>query len=845
MDEYKIDLTVEKVLRKAYNMENRTRNKILFWAITVVVTASFCFMSMICARIQADAFNNMRADGRTVSAYLENGTEISLKQLKNLPYVKNTGLKKNVGKIMDGQRVLCSCILLDTSAYEQMIAPTFTDIQGTYPQKADEIMLSRKTLDAMGIKIPQAGMKLSVEFYWNDISCQALTGRQDFTLSGYYTDMRDTAIGEQEAYISKTRLEACSVELFPCQILIDMGKSYLNGSKTEEIFYRDLAMEENQQMISVDSAFYRAVEKTAGGYGAALTVFLAFVLILFLFVYNVLYLSMGKDIRQYGLLRVLGVSEWMIKKMVYIQMLQICLSGNVAGIFFSFVITGAVLFKKIDKMFLFNGETMNKFYAVLLPVICLLVFMAVFLMNHILLKRILDFQPIQAAKYENADRMPDRRRLSQKKRYRKERYIHPILQIAWMNIMRSKKKFFLVVCSLVLGCETALVSAVIGNGTDGMNELEQNPDFEISMTHEFCVAQMESFQENDCFLKDSRISQIEDMACIRAEDISKTEGFFPIIDKEGRESFQVLNMLEDPVIIIQKLDAREAERLKPYMEKQENVDLDTFLNQNGVLILHRHLLPETSEKESEKYIGTSIGIYDLVPVGTDMSGYSPVSLVNCGYLDMTDRAFPELNPLWNGEKTICMAVSEDTFKELGRYLIPQTFRVFFDVEKDKEPEIKNVLKQWIQKTNRKSRDVLSITCNSDRIAEEQNAILATRFVMWMVSLIFIFLGVMNYLNIMLTDFMTRSREFAVMRNIGLTERQLNWMLILEGLLFGFITAGILGTFGSGILYLTGGYMKSRLPYFVFRYPVSVLTEIFSALLLFCCLTPHILHRLQH
>ena len=75
-----------------------------------------------------------------------------------------------------------------------------------------------------------------------------------------------------------------------------------------------------------------------------------------------------------------------------------------------------------------------------------------------------------------------------------------------------------------------------------------------------------------------------------------------------------------------------------------------------------------------------------------MSGYRPVPLVNCGYLDLTDHGFPELDVMWNGEKTICMAVSEDTFEELSRYLTPRTFQLSFDVEHGREPEIKKSIK---------------------------------------------------------------------------------------------------------------------------------------------------------
>lgn len=160
-----------------------------------------------------------------------------------------------------------------------MIVPAFVEVHGSYPQKTDEIMLSKKTLDDMGIVDPEAGMRLSLEFYWNDIFCRELTGKQDFILSGYYVDAKDTMIEEPEAYISGARLEACSIDQFPCRILIDTDRDYLDGARVEKILYRDLILKENQQVVSMDSAFSRAVTKTAGGCGAAFILCLTFVLV--------------------------------------------------------------------------------------------------------------------------------------------------------------------------------------------------------------------------------------------------------------------------------------------------------------------------------------------------------------------------------------------------------------------------------------------------------------------------------------------------------------------------------------------------------------------------------------
>ena len=51
-------------------------------------------------------------------------------------------------------------------------------------------------------------------------------------------------------------------------------------------------------------------------------------------------------------------------------------------------------------------------------------------------------------------------------------------------------------------------------------------------------------------------------------------------------------------------------------------------------------------------------------------------------------------------------------------------------------------------------------------------------------------GILNFFNAMMTAILARSREFAVLQSVGMTGRQLETMLLWEGLLY---------TLGSGLM----------------------------------------------
>ncbi|MDE6212063.1 MAG: ABC transporter permease, partial [Lachnospiraceae bacterium] len=67
-------------------------------------------------------------------------------------------------------------------------------------------------------------------------------------------------------------------------------------------------------------------------------------------------------------------------------------------------------------------------------------------------------------------------------------------------------------------------------------------------------------------------------------------------------------------------------------------------------------------------------------------------------------------------------------------------------------------------------------------------------------------GILNFLNAILTSIMTRKREFAVLQSVGMTGKQLNRMLITEGMVFAgssvvitFVLTIVMGPVASSVL----------------------------------------------
>jgi putative ABC transport system permease protein len=93
-------------------------------------------------------------------------------------------------------------------------------------------------------------------------------------------------------------------------------------------------------------------------------------------------------------------------------------------------------------------------------------------------------------------------------------------------------------------------------------------------------------------------------------------------------------------------------------------------------------------------------------------------------------------------------------------------------------------------------------------------------------------GVLNFLNAILTSILTRRREFAMLQSIGMTGRQLKTMLMCEGVFYALFAAGLALAFSLLTGPLLNKAMSSMIWFFTYHFtlvPVALVTPIFLLL----------------
>ena len=851
-DNYDVNQNGIKVLVNAYKRNNKKRDFILISGVSIMVGLTFTVFSFLYGKLNTDILKNVREDGITVSTYLENGTKELEDIISRLSYVKKVGAETFAGKVFFNDQKIATCIVTDELTYQTMIKPAYTNVNGSYPRNVNEIMLSQKTLRFLGIDNPRIGMEINLEFYWNRLSKEKLTGFQTFILSGYYTDYQNSLSNQSIAYISDSRCKEGNIELYPSRILIDVNTKYAKGEQIEENLYQSIPLsDDGQYFVSSDTAQYRAMESIAGGFGSAIVFILLICFSMFIFVYNTLFISLNYDIRQYGLLEVIGVTGRQIKIIIYRQIIRIFITGCVLGGGIGGIAVYQYLPKLLNNMYLgndINVREISAFNTCFFAITILLTAVTMLTAAKIVVNKMLKMSPVEAMKgVKQAG--GEREGVTKKER---NLNINPIFALAFGNIIRDKKKFALTVASLTIGCVIALGSCVLAVGTDSINKLSKSPDFEIGFTQEAINNLLENSDDlsEKRLLTEELISDLILECNLNQENLIKVYGYLPIYDGSAQNILGLLNEYRNHTIVIQKIDNPEWKNLMKYiMDKKLLIDTKRFDEGKGTIILHNHLSSKGNEKTQEGLIGKSILLYDIAPQGTKVSEISSIQLQNCGYLDISNTGFPDLNLSDNGADPIYFIVLEKEFNRLSKSLTIQLLKTEINVSKEKENSEKSLLKSWVKEKNLmyqtkndlQNQNLMYLVCNSDVIAGQKKYIAGSRIIMMSICTALLFVGIINYSNTMVMNILTRNRELMILESIGLSRKGLRSMLILEGLLYSFTIIGILLTAGNLFLFLLVKYVQSKLTYFKFVYPFPALFLLGLLLVFMCILIPFVVY----
>ena len=110
------------------------------------------------------------------------------------------------------------------------------------------------------------------------------------------------------------------------------------------------------------------------------------------------------------------------------------------------------------------------------------------------------------------------------------------------------------------------------------------------------------------------------------------------------------------------------------------------------------------------------------------------------------------------------------------------------------------------------------------------------------SAILALIGILNFINAVITSIQTRRREFAVLQSVGMTGKQLRLMLIGEGICYIGGTALFTLTFGSLLGYVLVYAIANQMWFFTYHFVIAPVLLVLPVLFILAVLIPSVCYR---
>lgn len=740
----------------------RGRNRILFSAVFFGVVSLAVISGIFAGRIQAEQIRAIRQAGTAASTCLEGGNASQYERIRKLSYIHEAGRRRTVGnaKCPDKAGSVCQICALDLTAWKELTEPAYTDIEGQYPSGAQEIMLPVRALKELGISSPKPEMEISLEVEVGLFQKE----QETFTLSGWYTDYTAASGTAAQGYISLEKLEDWGGSLDEDVDILILQKDSLSGRQAEEQLYRDVEMaSDSQRFTGGNTASYNAVRRLAGGYGAALLAGVVILAGVFFLICNVMQISMAGDVRQMGLLHIVGMTDAQLKAFYMGQLRRPILGGALAGAGLSLLVLltwlPGILGEKYLKDWGGAGRWMF-FRPEFLVVPAVFTILTAVLAAASVILRTFRLSALEASAYTGAD--PGRQRENKRKRKQKSRSPRrELVFMAWQNVLRHRGRFFLTVLSLFLGMEAALCSIMMARGADYTHAIEKKPDFVVAGRSGYPAEETEGQQgtdlESDPFvtgkttlmlLYDNDYDEFSPVSSAVKEEILSLDGvkessvylaeggylspsFSPKALEPLNDSGDTVEELEEeygssglPVEVmigadhctVQILSQEEIRKLADFAGKQDpGLDMESLADGTGVLLLHDHILSPAKEEQARESVGEPVRFSALwskeerekrleaTPEELEKMGEQPgitsEAFTLCGYMDTQAEGFPDFPRSWHGESMLYFVISEEGFEKLPTE--KKTLLMELDARDGKEADVQKGIEQITAAENRR------------------------------------------------------------------------------------------------------------------------------------------------
>ncbi len=614
--------------------------------------------------------------------------------------------------------------------------------EGSFPEGKNEIAAQPVFFRKLGLKNPKVGDAVTISYRRGlDTPYEA----QDFIISGLLEDMEneeEEAVNGAAGYVS----EACYNEKVPAEdraytIYFRLDETISFTEDEAEDYFKELAQKcgIDERYVS-DNYAYLMWTMNPGWETIAGCVMIGLLVILFsaVVIYNIFQVGITQKIQEYGKIKALGATKKQMRHLIKKEGQILAALSIPPGILAGY------LAAELGFDFLYREMPVEGMERVSLLSVWVPLFMALlsYFTMRLALRRpcriVASISPVEAVRYQE--------NTIGKQSVRRGKKTLSVKGMTMANLTGNRRRMISTIVSMGLSCVLFVVIAnFVGN-------IDVEYDARRSVPHGQFQLEL-SYTMNDKVYPERNLDSILEENPLGREMLQKIEEIPGVTEVRTRK------------ICYASLPETKAEPVSVVVMGKEDFDME--LEHGGVL--GEFTYEEVSEQDGIIY-GYS---YWMDEYGFEVGGQTNLELY-----DGTKRAG------WNG--TIMgafgsaggdFAMTEETCQKLGLEG-DNTYDIWVDCKEADRAQVEEALRELLS-------GVSNVELGSYEKAYERS-FSAARIMMlggYLFGALVAAISFLNMANTLITSIVTRKQEFGILQAIGMTNRQLNYSLQLEGIFF--------------------------------------------------------------
>ena len=745
--------------------------------------------------------------------------------------IKNIGITSYYASTDTGEKLPINILYADNN----FLNDESKIVKGRLPEAKNEVVLESWILNSMGLE-PTVGQELTFKLYNKDKP-------ETFKVVGILKDRyKDKSVGRCEMFL---HLDENKINNFVANVEFNEGSTISNN--IEVIAKKANLNLENQ--VGINSTLVGSVEENGGIDTESRNTAIAMSAFAGLVIYSIYSISVYQRIRDYGMLRAVGATNFRVFRLMLYELLIISLVSMPIGILLG--MGGAQIFNKIGGNIKYEGNIQSTSFIIptniiLLSIACTLIM--IFIISILTYMKIRKISPIEAIK----------RNFGADKKIKKSNFIISRLSnkisatktISIKNIFRNKKALILIMLSMSIGGILVIKNDYAYSRSEAMYADQQRMMF---MNGEFVLKANTSTDEENG-LSDNEINQIKNIDGISEVKTARILHSRMILDKEDILDMKFIEDLSSngytgsvlngllakdketgKYLLKQKLKGFNDEMLKSLDEYviSGKIDIEKMKTENLAVIYMPHIV-DTFYGSKDIVVGGGKPLADI-KVGDTVTIKYPKGKITDGEaywkakdnLDYDEYEFKvgaivnypfADDDMYTGDNGIDVITSSDYLEKLfgeNNYDV-----VYANMKKGADHQAIN---KELGKIGSKVPGTITTDMVQDKVTNEKNLQQTKLYTYGIVAILFV-ISIFNIINNVSYNLTSRTSEFGMLRAIGISDKDFKKMITYEGLFYGIISSVIVVVGGILLqirMYKTYGFEKYGME-FAINYKLYIL-----------------------